>query len=121
MKFPVIGGVAFLASGAAALTAVAMMSSTGGAAPASTAKVAPAKPAASAAPTTLVFSVPDMHCELACAPVVRETLAGVPGVEKVETDTATQKVTVVTGDGFEIGKALAALKGVGYPGKRIAE
>ena len=119
MQFPTIGGVVFLLSGVAALSAVALMN--GGK------KESPAAPAAaSVAPSTdapegaVVFSVPDMHCEFACAPKVRETLAAVPGVEKVETDVEKQTATIVTGNGFDAGKALAALDEAGYSSEQVS-
>lgn len=120
MKFPVIGGVVFLLSGVAAVAAVAVMNAPEAktsAAPQAVAMSASdaASVAADGTPTELVFSVPDMHCEFACAPKVRETLAAVPGVEKVETDVDTQTATVVTGPGFEAKKAIAALTEAGYP------
>ena len=116
MKFPIIGGLAFFLSGAGALAAVALMTP-----PTSGPSVAPPvsveKPAPTSVSDTLVLSVPDMHCEFACAPKVRETLAAVPGVEKVETNVENQTATIETGDGFEMKQALAALEGAGYPAK----
>lgn len=118
MKFPIIGGVVFLLSGAGALAAVALMSAPVGEA---TPAVATEKPAPVSPSETLVLSVPGMHCEIACAPRVRKTLAAVPGVQKVETNVENQTATVLTGNGFEIKNALAALEGAGYPAKAAAE
>ncbi|MGC1272366.1 MAG: heavy metal-associated domain-containing protein [Planctomycetaceae bacterium] len=111
MKFPVIGGVIFLVSGVAALSAVSFF---GGADEPET----PAVSAAAAATSMVVFSVPDMSCEIVCAPMVRDTLAAIPGVEKVETDLDAHTATLVTSDGFEETKALAALSEAGYPAQR---
>lgn len=105
MKVPIIGGAMFLLSGAAALAAVALMSPLVG----------------DEEPTTVVFSVPDMHCEFACAPMVRETLGTLPGVAKVETDVEKQTATVVTGDGFAADQALAALEAAGFPAKTLTQ
>lgn len=116
MKFPVIGGMVFLLSGAAALSAVAVMSSQGDSA-AVAADAAPAEGPVSA----VVFRVPDMHCEFACAPTVRKTLAAVPCVRRVETDVEAHTATVYASAGFDEAKALAALSAEGYSGERIAE
>ena len=120
MKFPVIGGVVFLLSGVAAVAAVAVMNApkakTSAAPQAVAMSVTDAAPVAvEGTPTELVFSVPDMHCEFACAPKVRETLAAVPGVEKVETDVETQTATIVAKSGFDARKAIVALTEAGYP------
>jgi copper chaperone CopZ len=69
----------------------------------------------------VVFRVPDMHCEFACAPTVRKTLAAVPGVRRVETDVEAHTATVYASAGFDETKALAALSAEGYSGKRVAE
>ncbi len=128
MKLPVIGGVAFLLSGGAALVAVAFLASAGkpatdAATPtvASTAISEPESPAVEAPTGAVVYSVPDMHCEFACAPKVRETLEGIAGVEKVETNVDNQTVTVYTGSAFDAKTALAALSEAGYAGKKISK
>ena len=118
MKFPVIGGLAFFLSGAGALAAVAFMNPPA-VDPSAAPPISSEKPVADSASETLVLSVPDMHCELACAPKVRETLAVLPGVKNVETNVENQTATVVLGEGFDMAKALAALNGAGYPAKAV--
>lgn len=116
MKFPVIGGLAFFLSGAGTLAAIAFMNPPA-VAPAVAVAASAENPASDSPCETLVLSVPDMHCEFACAPKVRETLAAVPGVQKVETNVEEQTATVLLAEGFDIAKALAALEGAGYPAK----
>ena len=117
MKFPMIGGGVFLLSAIAALATVSL---SNGNKPA-------ADPAAASTPTpiasteTVVFSVPDMSCEIVCAPTVRKTLAAIPGVEKVETNLDDHTATILFSDEFDETKALAALEGAGYPAKAIPE
>jgi copper chaperone CopZ len=69
--------------------------------------------------SSLVFNVPDMHCEFACAPKVRKTLADVPGLVKVETNVAASEdartATLYVTEEFDKEKALAALEEAGYP------
>lgn len=120
MKFPIIGGVVFLLSGVAALAAVALVNPPQGNAWSSTA-VSSQKPEEDGATNTVVFRVPDMHCEFACAPMVRETLAALPGVAKVETDVESQTATVMTSDEFAPDKALAALEAAGFPAKKVTQ
>ncbi len=62
-----------------------------------------------------------MHCEFACAPKVRETLEGVAGVEKVETNVENQTVTIFVSDKFNAKTALAALTDAGYPSTPLAK
>jgi copper chaperone CopZ len=123
MKFPIMGGIAFLLSGIGALAAMALaMSADRPAAPTAGTSVAePVSLAAEAPAGRVVYSVPDMHCEFACAPIVRETLEGIAGVEKVETNVENQTVTIYTGDTFDAKTALAALSEAGYPGKLISD
>ncbi|MBA3313427.1 MAG: heavy-metal-associated domain-containing protein [Planctomycetota bacterium] len=123
MKFPVIGGIAFLFSGGVALAAVALLASADKPASASAgASIAePETPTVEAPEGALVYSVPDMHCEFACAPKVRETLEGIVGVKKVETNVENQTVTVYTGAEFNAETALAALSEAGYPGKKVSK
>jgi mercuric ion binding protein len=112
MKFPVIGGILFVVSGAVALAAVALL---GGRSTTPVAATAP--PSAVEIPEgAFVFSVPDMHCEFACAPKVRETLAGLPGVENVETNIEAHTATVFVTDGFDADQAVAALAEAGFTG-----
>lgn len=127
MKFPILGGVCFLLTGIVALAAVAMRSGepelVASAVPGEMASEAPAEPVelVDAPEGAVMFSVPDMHCEFACAPKVRETLASVPGVEKVETNVEDQTATVFIGDGFDAKQAIAALTDANYPAKRISK
>lgn len=122
MKFPIIGGGVFLLSGIGALAALAVSSSskdaTQNAAASATGSSAPAVEAPAGA---VVYSVPDMHCEFACAPKVRETLESVAGVEKVETNVENQTVTIFTNDAFNAQNAIAALTEAGYPGRPLAK
>lgn len=121
MKFPVIGGIVFLLSGIGALTAIALSSGSKAAAPSAAASATEAiAPAVEAPEGAVVYSVPDMHCEFACAPKVRETLEGVAGVEKVETNVENQTVTIFTNDKFSAASALAALSEAGYPSQPLS-
>lgn len=114
MKTSIVLGGLFLVSGVAALAAYAVQSSSD-AVPETIAK-APAIPTStSASGTTLTLSVPGMHCEVACAPKVRKTLAAVPGVSGVETNVDDKTATIVVGDGFELETAVAKLEEAGYP------
>ena len=117
MKPSVIGGAAFLLSGGVALAVVALIG--GGTPPVAGASALEIESPAPQVTTenAVVFSVPDMHCEFACAPAVREALAAVPGVQKVETDVEKQTATVYVGGAFDESEALAVLAGAGYPGK----
>ena len=110
MKKSILLGGLFLISGVAAIAAFGVQSSAGPAA-----EVPPAAAATSQAGQTLTLSVPGMHCEFACAPKVRETLAAVPGVNTVETDVETKTATVVVGEGFKLDVAVAKLEKAGYP------
>jgi copper chaperone CopZ len=112
MKLPVIGGIVFLLSGVAALAAVTLVNGSS-AEPVERQAALPAVTAENA----VVFSVPNMHCEFACAPAVQETLAALPGVQRVETDVEKQTATVVAGDGFDLKKALESLEKAGFPAK----
>ena len=121
MKLPVIGGVVFLLSGVAALAAVGLLGDRAAPDPTTDSARADGTQAPSLTnQNAVVFSVPDMHCEFACAPAVREALAAVPGVRKVETDVEKQTATVFVGDGFDPEKALVALKGAGYSSEKLA-
>ena len=61
----------------------------------------------------------DMHCAVACAPKVQQTLAKQSGVEKVETDATAHTATVKVGTGYDEVAALKALEAAGYPATRI--
>jgi len=122
MKLPIIGGIVFLLSGIGALAAVSLATSSQ--APASVAaapKEEPSAPAVEAPEGAVVYSVPDMHCEFACAPKVRETLEGIAGVEKVETNVENQTVTIFANDKFDAKTALAALSEAGYPSQPLSK
>jgi copper chaperone CopZ len=61
------------------------------------------------------FSVPDMHCEFACAPKVREVLSAQPGVAEVEVDLPSKTACVkVDATKFDVDKAIAALVDVQF-------
>jgi copper chaperone CopZ len=61
--------------------------------------------------TTVSFNVPDMMCENSCVPDVRQTLAGQPGVQKVDVVLETKTATVVADKSiFDADAAVAALK-----------
>ena len=110
MKKSILLGGLFLVSGVAAIAAFAVQSSAG-----SASEAPPAATATSQTGETLTLSVPGMHCEFACAPKVRETLAAVPGVNAVETNVETKTATVVVGEGFKLDLAMAKLEEAGYP------
>ena len=114
MKFPVIGGIVFVLSGVVAIAALSLSGN-------STTETPTAAAAVPTAGDSLVLSVPTMHCEFACAPKVRETLAAVPGVEDVETNVEKHTATIRIGEGFDVEKALAALSAAGYPSDTVAE
>ena len=124
-----LGGCAFLVSGAAALTGVAIVGCAETAAPVAGTSAAgtsvAAAPVEAAKPVAVpegavLFSVPDMHCAFACAPKVQQTLAKIPGVEKVETNVEDQTATVFVADGFDASAALSALADAGYPSKKLS-
>jgi copper chaperone CopZ len=122
MKFPAIGGAIFLLSGIGALAAIALSgASQDSSGAAATAAAEPAAPAVETPDGAVVYSVPDMHCEFACAPKVRETLQGIAGVEKVETNVENQTVTIFTNGDFNTKTALAALSEAGYPGQPLSK
>jgi copper chaperone CopZ len=120
MKFPAIGGAIFLLSGIGALAAIAV-SRVPQDSPAASEVAEPATPAVEAPEGAVVYSVPDMHCEFACAPKVRETLEAIAGVDKVETNVENQTVTIFTNGDFDAKTALAALSEAGYPGKPLSK
>ncbi len=116
MKFPVIGGVVFLLSGLAALATVSYFGGTGK--PVTT-SADPSAATVPAATDTVVFSVPDMSCDVVCTPTVRKTLAAISGVEHVETSLEDHTATILVSDQFDEAQALAALSNAGYPAERI--
>lgn len=123
-KSSVLLGTLFLISGAAALAAYGLQATNDPAT--STKSTATNKASADLtfvsessikelAGKTLTLSVPDMHCEFACAPAVRKTLAAVPGVSDVTTDVNKRTATLKIGSGFDLTTALAKLEEAGYP------
>jgi len=63
----------------------------------------------------VTFSVPDMHCEFACAPKVERTLADIAGVSDVKTDVSTQTVSFKVNKGFDYEAAMRQLAENNYP------
>ena len=63
----------------------------------------------------VVFSVPDMTCPYSCAPEVKSTLAGMPGVLGVETDVPGRTATVKVAEGFDVEAAKQALAAKQFP------
>ena len=134
MSLGTFGGWTFAGSGAAALCGVAFLGCQGEEpVPTSDTAAPPAVVADSdsaATPVALasveapegavIFSVPDMHCEFACAPKVERTLAEIPGVEKVETNVEDRTATIYINDKFDQSVAVAALGKAGYPSQRIS-
>lgn len=111
MKTSILLGALFLASGIAAVAAlVATKSPTNSA-------VVDATPAQqTVAPgSQLTLSIPDMSCEVACAPKVRRTLAEIPGVGEVETNIDDHTATFLVEDGFQLAAATIALEKAGFP------
>lgn len=75
---------------------------------------------------TLTLSVPEMHCEFACFPKVKETLEGAEAVEAV--NLAAQKeegvldnrqVIVKYQPGFDLNAAIASLEAAGYTDTKL--
>lgn len=101
------------------------------AAPAAEAPSAVETPAAkmvSADSEKLTLAVPEMHCEFACYPKVKETLEGTEGVELVEL--APQKeagaidnrqVILTYKPGFDVNAAIAKLDEAGFGDSAVAE
>jgi copper chaperone CopZ len=70
---------------------------------------------------TLTLSVPEMHCQFACFPKVKETLEGAEGVDQVtlaaqaeEGVLDNRQVIVAYQPGFDVGAAIASLEAAGY-------
>ena len=77
---------------------------------------------------TLTLSVPEMHCQFACFPKVKETLEESDGVEEVSL--AAQKeegvldnrqVIVKYQPGFDLHAALASLESAGYKDSDVVQ
>ena len=61
---------------------------------------------------TVTYSVPDMHCGH-CERAVSEELSAIAGVESVDVDLESKRVTVV-GSGLDDAKLRAAIDEAGY-------
>lgn len=111
MKSSVLLGGLFLMSGVVAVAALVATKSQ----PSST--IAQATPVQQAVTpgSHLTLSIPDMSCEVACAPKVRRTLADVPGVGEVETNIDDHTATFLVEDGFQLAAATTALEKAGFP------
>ena len=111
MKSSVLLGGLFLMSGVVAVAALVTTKSQ----PSST--VAQATPVQQTVTpgSQLTLSIPDMSCEVACAPKVRRTLAEVPGVGEVETNIDDHTATFLVKDGFQLAAATTALEKAGFP------
>lgn len=75
---------------------------------------------------TLTLSVPEMHCEFACFPKVKETLEGASGVEAVtlaaqaeEGVIDNRQVIVKYEPGFDLNAAIASLASAGYKDSQL--
>jgi periplasmic mercuric ion binding protein len=75
---------------------------------------------------TLTLSVPEMHCEFACFPKVKETLEGASGVEEVtlaaqaeEGVIDNRQVIVKYEPGFDLNAAIASLASAGYKDSQL--
>ena len=92
----------------------------------STAETVAAQPQLMTEAGTLTLSVPEMHCEFACFPKVKETLEGSEAVEEV--NLAAQKeegvldnrqVIVKYQPGFDLNGAIASLEAAGYKDTKL--
>ncbi len=77
---------------------------------------------------TLILSVPNMHCEFACFPRVKEAIESADGVQEVqlaeqkEEGTIDNRQVVVKYDaGFDVGSALALLSKEGFADSGVAQ
>ena len=68
--------------------------------------------------SSIVFSVPGMHCGH-CVAAVREEVAAVSGVSSVDVDLAT-KLVVVHGEGLDDAALRAAIDEAGYDAEPAA-
>jgi periplasmic mercuric ion binding protein len=74
---------------------------------------------ASAAERTITLAVDNMTCEL-CPPIVKKSLAGVPGVAKADVSAERHTATVVFDDQKTTLAALvAATTNAGYPSRPV--
>jgi copper chaperone CopZ len=85
-----------------------------------------ATPAVMSEAGTLTLSVPEMHCEFACFPKVKETLEGASGVEAVtlaaqaeEGVIDNRQVIVKYEPGFDLNAAIASLASAGYKNSEL--
>lgn len=70
---------------------------------------------------TVEFSVPDMMCEVSCAPKVRKVLAAQPGVKDVDVQLDGKTATVaVDEEKFDADAAVAALVDVQFVNTKLA-
>ena len=77
---------------------------------------------------SMTIAVPEMHCEVACFPRVKETLQAADGVQSVELAVQqsegvldNRQVIVNYEQGFNPSSALAALVEEGFPGSTVVE
>jgi mercuric ion binding protein len=75
---------------------------------------------------TLTLSVPEMHCQFACFPKVKETLEGSEAVEEVtlaaqkeEGVLDNRQVVVKYQPGFDVNAAIASLEAAGYKDSKL--
>ena len=77
---------------------------------------------------SLTLSVPEMHCEFACFPKVKETLEGSSGVaevtlaeQKEEGVLDNRQVIVKYEPGFDLQGAIASLETAGYKDSNVVQ
>ncbi len=77
---------------------------------------------------TMTLAVPEMHCEFACFPKVKETLEGAEGVEEVtlaaqkeEGVLDNRQVIVKYQPGFDVHAAIDSLAAAGYKDSNIVQ
>jgi copper chaperone CopZ len=75
---------------------------------------------------TLTLSVPEMHCQFACFPKVKETLEGATGVDEVTLAAQSEEgvldnrqVIVKYEPGFDLNAAIASLASAGYKDSQL--
>lgn len=124
-------GVAYVIAAVAALgimfvIATAPGPQSGSGSSDSTTETVAAQPQLTTEAGTLTLSVPEMHCEFACFPKVKETLEGSEAVEEV--NLAAQKeegvldnrqVIVKYQPGFDLNAAIASLEAAGYKDTKL--
>lgn len=77
---------------------------------------------------TMTLAVPEMHCEFACFPKVKETLEGAEGVEEVtlaeqkeEGVLDNRQVIVKYQPGFDVHAAIDSLAAAGYKDSNVVQ